>query len=77
MDAATAVVILRTGVFRRWLGFLALVAAVLSVPGGLAVLEHDGRSVISALQLLGLLGSAILVVSLSISMPRRKDEGMV
>ncbi len=77
MDAATAVVILRTGVFRRWLGFLALVAAVLSVPGGLAVLEHDGHSVISALQLLGLLGSALLVVSLSISMLRRKDEGMV
>ena len=77
MDAATAVVILRTGVFRRWLGFLALVAAVLSVPGGLAVLEHDGHSVISALQLLGLLGSAILVVSLSISMLLRKDEGMV
>jgi len=69
----TSVIILRTGAFPKWLGYLGLVDVLLCLIGGLSVFSDDPMGALAGIGLLGLLGWAIFNVAMSFYMWTAKD----
>jgi len=68
MAFTIAIGILRTGVFAKWLGFLGLAVAVLSVIGSFTVFSDDPMGALGGIGLLALLGFAFFNLAMSFFM---------
>jgi len=71
--AAASVVVLRSGVLWRWLGWLGLASALLLVVGALWIIDGDSDSVFAILNLSGLLVAIVWMLAAGIAMVRRES----
>ena len=66
--AGAAVVILRTGVFPRWLGWAGALIAVAAILGSAAIVENDPAGLFAAMNGLAWLGYFLWIAALAVSL---------
>jgi hypothetical protein len=71
---AAAVVILRTAVFWRWLGWAGASIGVASIAGILALIENDPRGLFTAVAAVAWLAYFLRIAALSIGLIRARDD---
>ena len=64
----TSIVILRTGVFWRWLPIIGLIVAVFSAIGGASLLTSDHAGALGGVGAIGFIGAPIWILLLSVNM---------